>query len=240
MALIPISGNHVQNVAVDSFTPSDESTLNQGDRDLGAGGAAILINLPSNKQHVVGGGKGATFAGELYVLDSASLGGFLQGAGGTDSVIQEFSFNHAIFATGAFWQNTLYIAGVNGPVQAFALNPATNTFGASATSSSSASYGFPGATPSVSSSRNTNGIVWALNNSAYCTAQSKSCGPAVLHAYDATNRGTELWNSGTSAGNAVKFTVPTVANGKVYVGTRGSSSTGGGVGELDVYGLLPN
>ena len=222
---------------LDSFTPSDEAILRQGDKDLGAGGAAILINLPSNKQLVVGGGKGASFAGELYVLDPSSLGGFLQGTGGTDKVVQEFSFNHAIFATAAFWQNTLYIAGVGGPVQAFALNPSTSTFGTTATSSSAATYGFPGATPSVSSSGSTNGIVWALNNSTYCTSGT-TCGPAVLHAYDATNLGTELWNSGTTAGHAVKFTVPTIANGKVYIGTRGSSTTEGGVGELDVYGLL--
>jgi hypothetical protein len=225
---------------LDNFTPSEEATLNQGDLDLGAGGAAVVINLSAQRQLVVGGGKGTAFAGELYVLDPTSLGGFQQGAGGTDKVVQEFSFNHAIFATAAFWQNTLYIAGVGGPVQAFALNPSTGTFATTATSSSSATYGFPGATPSVSSSGTTNGIVWALNSSAFCTAHSNGCGPAVLHAYDATNLGTELWNSGTTAGNAVKFTVPTVANGKVYVGTRGSSSTSDGVGELDVYGLLPN
>jgi outer membrane protein assembly factor BamB len=95
-----------------------------------------------------------------------------------------------------------------------------------------------------------NGVVWALDNNHYCTNQSSACGPAVLHAYDATSL-VELWNSSLAAGgadaagNAVKFTVPSIANGKVYVGTRGNN-TGGALGstsvagEFDVYGLQPN
>jgi hypothetical protein len=157
---------------------------------------------------------------------------------------------HSIFATPAFWNNTLYLAPVNQPLLAYAfdtsvdkLNPATPT------SQSPTLYGFPGATPSVSASGTSNGIVWAINSNSWCTAQSSACGPAVLHAYAASNLATELWNSAANpadaAGNAVKFTVPTVANGRVYVGTRGNNT--GGVygsttisGELDVYGLKPN
>jgi hypothetical protein len=110
-------------------------------------------------------------------------------------------------------------------------------------------YGFGGTTPSVSAAANQNGIVWTLDNGQYCTTRAPGCGPTVLYAHDATNVATELWNSGMvaadAAGNAIKFTVPTVANGKVYVGTRGNNIgglTGSSTapGELDVYGLKPN
>ena len=108
-----------------------------------------------------------------------------------------------------------------------------------------------GPSPSVSATgASSNGIIWALDIRNYCTTQSPGCGSAVLYAYDATNLATELWNSTMAsngvdaAGNAVKFTVPTIANGKVYVGTRGSSNGSAGCtgdcGELDVYGLKPN
>jgi hypothetical protein len=113
-------------------------------------------------------------------------------------------------------------------------------------SASATRFGFPGMTASVSATgAGSNGIVWGIDSSQYCTPQSGGCGPAVLHAYSAASVASELWNSALIgsdvAGNAVKFTVPTIANGKVYIGTRGNN-TGDTVGsyEIDVYGLKPD
>ena len=82
----------------------------------------------------------------------------------------------------------------------------------------------------VSASGTTNGIVWILDLTAWSTN-----GPAILDAYDATNVSNLLFSSPSSgsgaAGPAVKFTIPTVANGKVYIG---------GQQTLTVFGLSPN
>jgi putative Ig domain-containing protein len=224
------------------FTPSDQASDQSSDQDFGSGGAAVLVDQPSGPvQHlVIGGGKD----GFLYLLNRDAMGGL-----GDSNAWQRFNFGSSIFSTGAFWNGRYYLAGVGGPLQSYTLNTATGQFDLASVPQSPGSFGFPGSTPSVSSSGTTNGIVWALDNGNYCTPQSGGCGPAILHAFDATNVATELWNStqgtGNTAGNAVKFTVPAIANGKVYVGTRGNN-TGGGTGstsvdgELDVYGLLPN
>jgi hypothetical protein len=229
------------------FTPADQQNLEGGDTDHGSGGAAILVDQPSTAPHrhlVIGGGK----EGNFFLLDRDNLGGYGANANPADSnAVQKFSEGNGIFSTAAFFNNALYIAGAGGHLKSFAFNTTTGQFNPSQTSQSPASFGFPGATPSVSAWGTTNGIIWALNNNAYCTQQSSSCGPTVLHAYDATNVATELWNSSQTAsdaaGNAVKFTVPTVADGKVYVGTRGNDTGNGGTtvpGEVDVYGLKPN
>jgi hypothetical protein len=222
---------------LDYFTPSDQATDNSDDKDFGAGGTAILADLPGQPiQHLVmGGGKDGT----LYLLNRDALGGL-----GDSAAVQEVSLGHGIFVTGAYWNDTYYIAGAGGPLTAYTLDP--NIPQLSNAAASSHAFGFPGSTPSVSSMGTQNGIVWTLDNTQYCTHQSKGCGPAVLYAYNAANVATELWDSsmvaGDAAGNAVKFAVPTIANGRVYMGTRGNN-TGGSYGsttvsgELDVYGL---
>jgi hypothetical protein len=228
------------------FTPSDQETDEENDSDFGSGGSAVVLNVSSGAlQHlVIGGGKD----GALYLLNGDSMGGL-----GDSNARQVFNIGSGIFATGAFWNNSYFIAPVGGPLAEYSYDPNANMFtpaaGPSPTSVSATTYGFPGATPSVSALGATGGIVWALENNSYCTQQSSGCGPAVLHAYSAATLATELWNSSLvatdAAGNAVKFTVPTIANGRVYIGTRGNNVGGAEnststPGEVDVYGLQPN
>jgi hypothetical protein len=229
------------------FTPSDQSNDNTADNDFGSGGTSVVVDLPAKgtlaNQLVIGGGKD----GNWCLLNRNMMGGF---SNTNQGAVQVLNFGNGIYGTPAYWNWSFYLAGDGGRLQQFTLNQSTYTINASPTSTSSISYGFPGATPSITSMPdNSNAIVWSLDNTQYCTSQAPGCGPTVLHAYDANNLGTEFWNSsqgtGNTAGDAVKFTVPTVANGKVYVGTRGNDTEQSGntdtiPGELDVYGLLPN
>jgi hypothetical protein len=112
-------------------------------------------------------------------------------------------------------------------------------------------FGFPGTTPSVSADGAADGIVWVVQDN----------GIAVLRAYRADDLAAELYDSGQAGGRdqlgtAVKFAVPTVVNGKVYVGTQSgltvfglvsaaTPSPAGGVGAFvsqayqDLLGRLP-
>jgi hypothetical protein len=229
------------------FTPADQSTDNLIDNDFGSGGTAVVVDLPANgslpNHLVMGGGKD----GYLCLLNRDAMGGYSSTNSGA---VQLLDLGNGIFGTPAYWNSSFYLAGASGHIQQYVLNSSTYTINASPASTSAAIYHFPGATPSITAKPdNSNAILWSLDNSQYCTPGSSGCGSAILHAYDATNLGTEFWNSsqgtGNAAGFAVKFTVPTVANGKVYVGTRGNDSQTTGntptiPGELDVYGLLPN
>jgi hypothetical protein len=214
----------------DYFTPNNQASLATGDLDTGSGGAAILVDQTGGPvQHlVIGGGKD----GVLYLLNRDNMGKYTSGNTGA---VQAFSIGtDTIYATPAFWQNHLYVGGAYGGgfLQSFTFVPATGKFTTPSSSTSPTPYGFPGATPSVSAAGASSGIVWAIDSSSNGTNGTTSAA-AVLHAYDATNLANELWNSaqavGDAAGNAVKFTVPTVANGKVYVASDY---------EITAFGLL--
>jgi hypothetical protein len=124
-----------------------------------------------------------------------------------------------------FWHGQIYFWADNDVLRIFGM---TNGLLSASPIATSIKTFAAGATPVVSSSDAINGIVWAIQ-----TDQAAVGGPAVLHALDA-NTAVELYNSSQAgsrdvAGPAVKFTVPTVVNGKVYVGTAN---------QVDVYGLF--
>jgi hypothetical protein len=228
------------------YTPAEQLGDNTSDFDFGSGGAAVLADLPNTYPHphlLICGGK----SGQLYVLNRDALLGY-DPTTSYPHVLQQVYSGGTLYASGAFWNNNFYIAAVGKPLSTYTLTTSpTAAFSTSGTPASSISYAMGGGTPSVSSAATANGIVWALDNANFCTTEAPGCGPTVLHAYVAINLATELWNSGTGsdkAGNAVKFTVPTIANGKVYVGTRGNNAGGADSstttpGELDIYALKP-
>jgi hypothetical protein len=113
------------------------------------------------------------------------------------------------FTTPAFFQQTLYFVGNNDVIKAFSLDPATGKLSTTPTSQGSFVFTFPGAQPVVSSNGSSNGIVWAVDFN----------GASSLHAFDPKDVSHEIYRS-PSIGQAAKWAVPTVINGKVFVGTK--------------------
>jgi Bacterial Ig-like domain (group 2) len=226
---------------VDYFTPYDQSTLDGEDGDVGSGGVLLLPDQPGGVTHeLVEAGK----EGSIYLIDRDQMtAGNLHYCqttcgtypNGTDTQITQEIKNqiHGLWSIPAYFNNTVYFCGAGDNLKGFPMS--SGLLAASPSETSSHSFGFPGCTPVASGSGNTNGIIWVVDTSTYGNAGA-SLGPAVLYAYQPGTTATMLmlWNSSQTgidtAGNAVKFAVPTIANGKVYIGTQT---------ELDVYGLRP-
>jgi hypothetical protein len=215
------------NLAVaDYFQPDNEAFLRANDADLGSGAAILMPDNPSSTPHeIIGGGKD----GRIFVVNRDNLGGFSPTVNNVIQTVQTGvqQFDN-IFSTPVYWNGFIYYHCENDVLQAFSWT--NGMLSTQPVSQGTAIYTMHGATSSLSANGNTNGIVWEIENSNYGNG-----GPSILHAYDATNVGTELYNSSQAgsrdtAGLALKFTVPTIAGGKVFVGTSN---------ELDIYGLLP-
>jgi hypothetical protein len=167
--------------------------------------------------------------GFLYVLNRDAMGGFLNQCLDSPTRVQTIPVGGAILSTPLFWNNAVYVAPGNGKLMSFPMSAGILASSPSAYQSPE-TLGPQGATPVISANGTNNAILWLIDSSGALTGA-----PAILRAYDPNNLSSEIYSSPTApsspdaAGPAVKFTVPTVANGKVYVGTQT---------ELDMYGLL--
>jgi hypothetical protein len=222
----------------DYFTPFNQACLDSGDVDLGSGGPLLLPSQSgSTPNELIGVGK----EGRAYVVNRNNMSKFTvdpslncqtseQNRTGIDKVVQELPPHTAIsgvWGTPAYWNGPsgqyFYVSGVNDHLKAFSIT--NGMLSTSAKSQSPEIFGSPSADPAVSSNGTVAGtaIVWAIDPK------------AVLRAYNASNLSGELYNSAQNTGrdgldSYVKFTVPTVANGEVFVGTKTT---------LTIFGELP-
>jgi len=214
----------------DYFTPYNQADLEAADLDLGSGPPLLLPDQSVGPTHLlVSAGKDGT----IYLLNRDNMGQFLPASAGQDpQIVQRVpsALGGGLFGAPAYYAGKVYIAPAGDTLKAFDLSDGLLLPAPSAQSPTT--FDFPGATSTISAngSNTSTAIVWALQTDQYGTN-----GPAVLHAYSALNVATELYNSSDNLtrdnpGPAVKFTVPTVANGKAYVGTQT---------QLSVFGLLP-
>ena len=212
----------------DTFTPWNQAILGRTQNFFGSTGVLLLPDSAGIATHPHLALAGSE-AGSLYLLDRDNLGGF--SSGGPDKVVQTLSFSGALLETPGYWaaNNTAYFAAAGDNLRALPLSAGMLSAPSCSPPNSCSADTFPlyGASPVISSNGSTGGIVWALDTSGSATSSA-----AILRAYDATNLANELYASpasgGGAAGLALKFTVPTVANGKVYIGTQN---------ELSVFGL---
>jgi hypothetical protein len=224
-AIVKLSIKNGQLVVADYFNMFNTVSESDADEDLGSGGAMVVPNFKDSNgvihNLVVGAGKDMN----IYLANRTNMGKF--NPNNNSQIYQEVTGALAgqVFSAPAFANKIIYYGAVNDRIKAFSFS-ANGLLNSTPASETSTSFRFPGATPSISGSSASNLILWAAENTS----------PAVLHAYSANNLAVELYNSNQAAGgrdhfgNGNKFITPTIANGKVYVGTTN------GVG---VLGLLP-
>jgi hypothetical protein len=209
---------------MDYFTPSNQAALAATDEDGGITGAVLLPDQQFGPAtfELIGGVK----TGRFYLLNRAPMAKFCSACNDSQA-IGRVDIGFGLFDAPAFAKGLVYIGGVGARLKAWKV--LNGRMSARPVAKTATAFGYPGTSPAVSSNAGFQAIVWALDVSGFASGD-----PAVLHAYWAYNL-SELYNSAQASGSrdaagpAVKFTVPTIANGKVYVGTQT---------ELDVYGLL--
>ncbi len=203
----------------DYFSPYDEATQSNSDKDLG--GAGLLL-IPGTDR-LFGGG---TKFGSAFLLDSTNLGGFT--AGGPDNCLDRINgLGSSVGQNAVCWDETtykyVYLWSNSNNIQQFRYDPSVSTLNPAGIYLSSSGY-TSGGSLGVSADASTNGILWAVGNN------------HVVYAFNATDVSkapfwTSIQNSSRDKLPSVgHFQFPTIVNGKVYVPT--------GSATIAAYGLL--
>jgi hypothetical protein len=205
----------------DYFAPFNVDDLDAGDHDLGSGGPLLLPDQSGPHPHLaVVAGKGAT----LYLVDRDHMGHYQ--AGSDSHAVQTIALRGGIFGSMTYWNDFLYVLSDDDVLREFEVKDGKLSLRAA----SGKSLPAVSDTPTVSANGSRDGVVWVLRSKVWNAPDR----PAVLYAYDATDVAHELYNSEQNSGRdraglALRFNIPTVVNGHVYVGAKR---------EVDVYGLL--
>ncbi len=204
----------------DYFAPYNAADLDASDSDLGSGGPMLLPDQSGAHPHLaVVEGKG----GVLYLVDRDQMGHWQ--AGNNSHSLQTIAVPDGVFGSMAYWNHYVYVLSDGDALRQFAV------IDGKLSPKAASSFSGVSATPTISANGLGDGIVWVLRSKSWNGADQ----PAALYAYDAANVAHELYNSEQNvgrdrAGLALRFNIPMVVNGHVYVGTKH---------EVDVYGLLP-
>jgi hypothetical protein len=223
-AVLKLTATTTSLSVADYWAASNTVSESASDTDLGSGSPLLLpdqTDASGTARHLL---TGAGKDGNVLLLDRDSLGKF---SSSVSTAYQRVTglLPGGLFSAFAYFNGSVYVADIGGTLKAFTLTAAQ--LPASPTSQTTATFAYPGSSPSVSAHGVTNAILWAVT--------SHTSAAAILHAYNPANLQQEYYNSTQAAnsrdsfGNGVKFITPVVANGKVFVGTPNG---------VAVFGLL--
>jgi outer membrane protein assembly factor BamB len=210
---------------VDYFAPYNTVDMSSTDHDLGSGGTMLLPDMADAAGHTRHLALGAGKDGHIYIADRDNMGKFNPNSNANlYQDVDATALRSQCFSSPAFFGTHLYYAVWTQPLRQFEfvdarLNPVPSAV-------SSNTFGYPGTTPSISANGTASGIVWVADTGNPNAEGTDPAAIATLRAYDATNVGKELYNSNQAAnardqfGHGNNFVVPTIANGKAYVGTQ--------------------
>jgi hypothetical protein len=202
------------------FTPHEQALLWQFDTDLGSGGVVLLPDQPTggHPHLLITSGK----EGVIYLIDRDNMGGYDPNA---DHCVQTIpNANGGVWGSPAFFNDLVYFGAQSDYIKAFQLS--NGMLSTTPFSTSNLGFGYPGPSPTISANGTSDGILWAIDSQDFTRG--------ILYALNAVDLTVELWDSEQAGtrdrmAGGVKFSAPTIANGKVYAASQY---------EVDAYGLL--